>query len=126
MPKLTLTRAPFALLATVGLALALACAGDSSGIGPQGGVVGGRCSKDGDCAERCARGNDFPGGYCTVTCRRDADCPSGTLCIEKNDGICLVPCSGQVSCAGFGPEYRCDNLGRQGMKDVDADVCVGR
>ncbi|HMY15346.1 MAG TPA: hypothetical protein PKA58_03405, partial [Polyangium sp.] len=44
-------------------------------------VIGQPCSTDTDCGGgeyRCQIG--VPGGYCTIWCATDAECPAGTLC----------------------------------------------
>lgn len=62
---------------------------------PSAGNVGDGCSVDADCvgvpsSERVCLHQvnlmglpiDLPGGYCTMPCETDADCPSTTTCLE--------------------------------------------
>jgi hypothetical protein len=60
--------------------------------------VGAGCHQDADClglgvAPRCIR--DLPGGFCTSSCSRDADCLSGS-CVS---GGCYLLCDAQQACA---------------------------
>lgn len=70
-------------------------------------VIGATCFDDRDCFSRCARGGDFPGGFCTLSCRDDLDCTSDTICTDTQDGICLFPCVGHAECGFLGPAYFC-------------------
>ncbi len=91
-------------------AFATACGG---GVGAGGGLVGGTCQTDRDCSRRCVAGDgNFPGGYCTVSCRSDVDCPGGTACIDRNGGMCAVTCQNDAQCAGFGRGFTCSNRDR--------------
>jgi len=73
-----------------------------------GEVVGDACRGDGDCADRCVQ--DFPGGFCTVSCRDDVDCPRGTVCADAKGGICLFPCDSDAQCEDVvGSGYECDD-----------------
>lgn len=70
-------------------------------------VIGATCIDDRDCVSRCARGSDFPGGFCTLSCRDDRDCTSDTICADTHDGVCLFPCEAHVQCEFLGPAYFC-------------------
>lgn len=71
-------------------------------------TLGAPCGNDGDCAQYCAEGSHFPGGFCTLhPCRGLADCPSGTVCISVNNGVCVYPCVDLLDCTA-------DFLGRGG------------
>ena len=85
-------------------------------------TVGAACISDSQCAFRCARGSHYPGGMCTVPCRDDFDCPSGTACVDDEGGICAFVCDFDDRCATFGPEYRCDSTSRHGSGG-DIRVC---
>lgn len=92
--------------------LAMGCGG---GVGPGGALVGGTCNSDRECARRCITGDDnYPGGYCTVSCNNDNDCPGGTVCIVDNGGMCAVTCRVNADCAGFGRGFLCDARDRHG------------
>jgi hypothetical protein len=71
-------------------------------VGNDGGVVGGACSKNVDCASGsfCLTGGDFPGGTCTTGCGDHADCPGGSRCVDKEDGVCLLECYEPADCRG--------------------------
>jgi hypothetical protein len=106
----------------VALAVGFACGHHE--VGPNSSVVGGRCAQDSDCAHRCATGDKFPGGFCTMSCLGDADCPHGALCVDRNNGICLVACNASQDCTAFGPTYKCDDHDRKGAPGK-ALVCIG-
>jgi hypothetical protein len=87
-------------------------------------VVHADCSSDDDCAKRCVTGDrELPGGLCTLSCDHNDDCPSGTYCIDKLGGICLVACSGMQECDDFHSGYLCKD-----KKDIEGKpqlVCLG-
>ena len=97
----------------------LACHG-AGDVGPDGGLVGGACRDDHDCAERCVDGGDFPDGTCTVNCRDDRDCPDGTWCIDVKGGVCLLGCGRNDDCRGG---YDCHDREREGAGGREA-VCI--
>lgn len=97
----------------------LAACGGSSQIDD---VVGATCGRDSDCADRCYTGGAFPEGFCSISCRSDRDCPSDTVCADKEGGVCMFLCSA-LDCSRLGPRWRCkeeDNRG--GGKDL---ICTG-
>ena len=47
---------------------------------------------------------DFPDGTCSVPCSSDFGCPSGTKCIDKEGGVCLLLCQSVADCRG---NYKC-------------------
>lgn len=97
-----------------------ACGRDSGDID---GFIGAACTRNSDCDERCYDDQgSFPGGFCSVACRSDADCPSDTACVDKAGGVCMFLCSA-FDCGRLGAPWRCkdkDNIG--GGKD---NVCIG-
>lgn len=99
------------MLRRAALLLALVCSSACHDVGPDGGLVGGSCRDDRDCAERCVEGGDFPDGTCTVECRDDRDCPGGTSCIDKKGGVCLLACEYDDECRS---RYECKNEKREG------------
>jgi hypothetical protein len=104
-------------------AIGMACGGDDVGPGSQ--TVGGRCASDRDCEGRCLLGGDYPGGYCSLFCRDDRDCPKGALCMEDSGGVCLVTCALPADCGPFGPGYKCEAKKRRTIPETRAPVCVG-
>ena len=86
-----------------------------SGVGPNGGVVGSTCSQNSQCANECITGdNHYPGGYCTVPCVNDSQCPANTACIDDHGGICAFACRTNDDCAPFGRGFVCDARDRHG------------
>lgn len=84
-------------------------------------VVGGECTADSACEDRCLTGEKFPGGMCAVTCRTDADCPAATLCIKHaGQAFCLPECSDASSCRDG---YRCTEQDRSGFPSP-LPVCI--
>src|SRR5512143_2275858 len=99
-------------LALSGLLLFAACGGhDVGGIDD---VIGAGCSSDRDCDTRCYIDNDFPGGFCSVPCQSDNDCPSDTYCMSTNGGMCLFSCgtNGGFDCSRLGPGWTCRDRDR--------------
>ncbi len=84
----------------------------SSGVGTDGDLVGGPCSANGDCVDRCINDPDFPSGTCTLSCVDDGDCPDGTLCVDEAGGTCLLQCDLASDCR-IG--YRCDTKDRRAL-----------
>lgn len=85
-------------------------------------VIGDPCATNGDCLERCLTDpGDFPGGFCTVSCASDADCPADTTCADKAGGVCLFSCPA-FDCAFLGAGYRCDN--KDHVSGGQVNVCI--
>jgi hypothetical protein len=76
-------------------------------VGPRSHMVGGRCTTNTDCVDRCMTGAEFPGGYCTVGCASHADCPGGSVCVASGGGVCLAACHLPADCKAFGVDYAC-------------------
>ncbi|UJR79177.1 hypothetical protein [Sandaracinus amylolyticus] len=73
--------------------------------------IGGACAEDTDCtgsANRCIAEPDyFPGGYCTLACSSDEECPEGSYCSDVfgSQAFCVDSCdaAGTDECrAGYG------------------------
>lgn len=94
---------------------------NSAGVGWKGTVVGGACAVHADCAggSICLRGGDFPGGTCSVSCRDDGDCPTGSACVDKDGGVCLMTCTVSRDCRAG---YQCDGKDRRTKGKVF--VCI--
>jgi len=88
--------------------------------------LGARCDVQADCDDRCLTpSTDWPGGFCTVTCDDDADCPSDSACIDEgNGGICAFTCRDDRYCEFLGAGYTCKERDAHpdGMK---VTVCRG-
>ena len=88
---------------------------------PEASVVGGECTGDAACEDRCLTGDKFPGGMCAVTCRTDADCPAATLCVKHAGGaFCMLECSDASQCRDG---YRCTEQDRSGFP-TPQPVCI--
>jgi hypothetical protein len=86
--------------------------------------VGARCNLNSDCNGRCLGPNgDFPGGFCTLDCDSDANCPVGTHCIADNGGVCVFACGSDGDCAFLGG-YTCQASDSQGA-GARVNVCRG-
>ncbi|MCX5745405.1 MAG: hypothetical protein NT062_23245 [Proteobacteria bacterium] len=69
--------------------------------------VGARCEKAADCAERCLTGGKWPGGFCTLSCDTDSDCPTDTRCISEEGGVCAYVCNTTPECGFLLGDYVC-------------------
>ena len=49
------------------------------------------------------------------------NCPSGSVCIDEEGGVCVVTCSVDADCAGFGRGFACDSEGR--FNGGEAPIC---
>ncbi len=89
-------------------------------------MIGARCDAKDECDEMCLPdGAEFPGGFCTQSCLRAADCPSGAVCIDADTGgVCLFECTTPASCEFLGPGWDC--LTKDAMPDGEVMVCIGQ
>lgn len=85
-------------------------------------VVGETCETDGECAERCFRAEELPGGFCSLSCVHDDDCPDDTYCIAESGGVCMFACP-PFECQRLGPNWFC--LDRDRINGGTAFVCSG-
>lgn len=70
-------------------------------------ALGARCATDSDCDEKCLEPSaDWPGGFCTLICDTDDDCPGGSRCTTEDDGVCEISCGSDADCAYLGA-YTC-------------------
>jgi hypothetical protein len=101
--------------------VAVVAAGCGSGVGRDGDVVGGSCTASGGCAggSECLIASMYPGGMCTVDCETQADCPSGSVCVQESGGTCLLACSSSSDCRDG---YGCEDKSTVG--DGHATVCI--
>ena len=84
--------------------------------------VGARCTLDHECNERCLSTGAWPGGFCTLSCDTDNDCPHGTACIAEQGGVCVFTCASDPDCAFLQDSYTCKNVDDQ----AGGKVMVGR
>jgi hypothetical protein len=106
----------------IGCVLAVVACG--RGHGEIDELIGAACTSDRDCEQRCFRdgGNKFPGGFCSLECRSDLDCPTDTYCMSTEGGVCLFYCP-EFDCSRLGPGWRCRERDRRG--GGKAYVCIG-
>ena len=78
-------------------------------------AVGARCDSNADCDQKCETpSNAWPGGFCTVLCDTDANCPENTRCVDEAGGICAVTCAADPDCVFLGAGYRCKQVDSHG------------
>lgn len=98
-----------------------ACGGHDDGDIDE--VVGAACASDRDCESRCyLDNNDFPGGFCSLSCQTDNDCPIDTYCMSQSGGVCLFACP-PFECDRLGPSWTCREKSRKSGGSVS--VCIG-
>ena len=104
------------------LLLFVLCAPLFLSCNPTNRSVGAECRDDFDCRDRCL--SDWPGGFCTLDCRDDRDCPQDTVCTDTRGGVCLFLCDDSRECRDrLGDnDYKCDD--RRNVERGDDDVCV--
>lgn len=79
------------------LLLLAGCTGD--GISR---AVGARCEDETQCSDRCLPEPVYPGGFCTLDCSNDADCPGDTVCVDVEGGVCMFLCRDERDCDFLG------------------------
>jgi len=101
---------PGSALVTGVLALVLACS--STPPDPTGGTIGAACTTGSQCLEGLApecfastfgavsTGTSLPGGYCSSTCRSNADCGASGSCVAIVSGgtACVENCGAPSEC----------------------------
>jgi hypothetical protein len=81
--------------------------------------IGARCVSSDDCDDRCLTGPEFPGGFCSLSCDDDADCPGSSICVEREGGVCLYLCEVVADCEFLGDGWECvGDAARPGGEDV--------
>ena len=86
--------------------------------------VGARCDTNSECNVDCLGSDQFPGGFCTVLCDSDADCPNDTRCIDYNGGVCVFGCGSDGDCTFLNGDYTCQEFDSQGA-GAQVMVCLG-
>jgi len=104
-----------------GLWIAIFFIGSTACDGPSR-SVGAPCFDDLDCADRCL--DDWPGGFCTLRCGDNRDCPGDAVCIDSHGGVCMLRCHDSAECKDFlgDNDYRCND--RRDVHRDRWDVCV--
>lgn len=84
--------------------------------------VGAPCFDDHDCRDRCLE--DWPGGFCTLRCRDNRDCPPDTVCVDSRGGVCMLLCDNSPHCRDMlgDDDYQCDD--RRDVHRDRWDVCI--
>ncbi|RMH43640.1 MAG: hypothetical protein D6689_04650 [Deltaproteobacteria bacterium] len=114
--------APIAAAAGLAAALAAGCGADSD----VSRTIGARCDRMDECDERCVvDAEDYPGGFCTVSCLSARDCPDGAACVDDDGGICLFTCAVDADCEFLGPTWRCAERDARPETAGKVKVCRG-
>jgi len=107
-----------AILAIVGLVAACQVSNVSR-------TIGARCDVKSECDDRClAPSTDYPGGFCTTDCASRDECGDGTTCADREGGVCLYQCAGDLDCAFLGTGWRCTTADLRGG-GIKVMVCRG-
>jgi hypothetical protein len=108
------------------LVVLLAALGSCGVDSPVSRQLGARCDSLDDCDDRCLSGFGFPGGLCSKSCDRDADCPTGASCVELQGGVCLFACRDDLGCEFLGAGWSCQlEPERGGRPGAEVLVCLG-
>jgi hypothetical protein len=107
-------------LVTATIVLLAACGGHDPGDIDS--VIGAACASDRQCETRCFGGPELPGGFCSIPCQTDNDCPGEALCMSMNGGMCLFACP-EFDCSRLGVGWTCRSRSHEG--GGDANVCSG-
>ena len=107
-------------IALFALALGSAACSVSSEVSRE---IGARCDSPDECDELCLTAPEYPGGFCTVGCTSPADCPSGALCVDIGQRVCLYECDATPACAFLGADWKCAE--RAAEPDGEVMVCAG-
>jgi hypothetical protein len=101
---------------------ALAACNSGHRLGEIDPTIGATCSNDRNCDDRCYLGGEFPGGFCSLSCLSDRDCPVDTYCIDTQGGVCMYICP-DFDCTRLGAGWSCKDKDRAG--GGKASVCSG-
>ncbi len=83
--------------------------------------LGARCDSHDDCDERCI--SSYPGGFCSLSCNDDDDCPATSACVDVEAGVCLFTCDSSAQCDFLGPGWLCEQVDQLPSEEVMA--CIG-
>ena len=88
-------------------------------------MVGARCTDSADCDDKCLLpGGDWPGGFCTMSCDDDRDCPMDSVCVQDEGGVCLFTCAVDPDCDFLGTGWSCQARDARPSGD-EVRVCRG-
>jgi hypothetical protein len=82
-------------------------------------AIGARCDTERECDDVCLTGGDHPGGFCSLTCRNDGDCPSDARCATDRSA-CLLRCSTNDDCKFLGSKWGCHS-----QSGASGKICRG-
>ena len=105
----------------VSLCFVLAACGHDQGTIDR--EIGAACTSNADCDHTCFLDNkDFPGGFCSLGCASDNDCPLDAYCADVAGGVCLFSCS-KIDCGRLGATWGCHTVDHVG--GGRSQVCIG-
>lgn len=106
------------------LALAAIAGCQSSDVSRE---LGARCDRNSECDERClAPSPEWPGGFCTISCDVNADCPSGSACVDEGgNGVCAFTCATDAGCVFLNVGYACKERDTHATGGGKVNVCRG-
>ena len=90
-------------------------------------ALGARCDLSAECEDRCLEPSlEWPGGFCTLTCDTDADCPRDAACVdESTSGVCAFTCTTIDQCTFLGAGYDCKERDAHEVGAPPVKVCRG-
>ncbi len=77
-----------------------------------------------ECSDRCLPPDEFPGGFCTLSCQNRDDCPSGTECMDREGGVCVFRCAEPMDCGYLGQGWTCAAEALRSDPSMEDMVCV--
>jgi len=87
--------------------------------------LGARCDSRDDCNDRCVPSSlaETPGGFCSLQCVDDSECPNDAACADFQGGVCLFTCATNADCEFLGAGWACDT--HDGLPNGEVMVCIG-
>jgi hypothetical protein len=86
--------------------------------------LGARCDANDECDGRCLSGAPYPGGFCTLDCDDDGDCPGDAACVQDQGNVCLFRCIDAPDCEFLGAGWTCQLQVAAGGEG-NVNVCLG-
>lgn len=107
-------------------AITIALAGSACGGTDISRQLGARCTTTSDCDDRClSEQGDYPGGFCTVDCSINDDCPNDSACADREGGVCLFTCRNDAECTFLGAGWSCHDEELHEPPHAPVRVCRG-